>query len=241
MAALRVSASSQWTLLFTPCSLWHFKAICLKLWQTAFHPSSLHPYCWKVWEDGAEVENRSVGIITAWRTRMDLYAISPVKHCANLLSTNGTVKRATYVFFLVLFATFLVTGRFFISSRFIPDVWSIHDEPLEMEYKAFSFFWKSEHLAASLLCLVSCASSLIAQTQSFNHASNLSSPRSQEGFFKIKFRILCRTATSKSWLRVPWHTFKDCCVFPVSERGLVYISCQHTNGCSGSLKWDSQL
>ena len=42
------------------------------------------------WEGRGESERRSVGIITVWRTRMDLYTISVVGCCANLPSTNGT-------------------------------------------------------------------------------------------------------------------------------------------------------
>lgn len=51
---------------------------------------SLPLHCLTVGEDGGEAERRSVGIITVWRTRMDLYAISVVGCCANLPSTNGT-------------------------------------------------------------------------------------------------------------------------------------------------------
>lgn len=55
-------------------------------------PSSLPP---SLLSDGrgewrGEVKRRSVGIITVWRTRMDLFAISVVGCCANLPSTNGT-------------------------------------------------------------------------------------------------------------------------------------------------------
>lgn len=171
------------------------------------HPPSRHPYCWKIWEDGAEVERRSVGIITVWRTRMDLYAISLAEHFANLLSTNGPVARATYVFFffLVVFAAPLVTGRF-LSPPDSPLTFSqfmrYHEK---MESKACFFESASIWLPFSpiliclpAVCFVSCASSSIALTQSFNHASNLSTPRSQGGSFKIKIRILCRTATSKA-------------------------------------------
>lgn len=56
---------------------------------SVFH--SLPRHCLTVCEDGGgEAERRSVGIITVWRTRMDLYAISVVGCCANLPSTNGT-------------------------------------------------------------------------------------------------------------------------------------------------------
>lgn len=57
-------------------------------------PPSVSPsftfHCRAVQEDGREVVGRSVGIITVWRTRMDLYAISVVGCCANLPLTNGT-------------------------------------------------------------------------------------------------------------------------------------------------------
>lgn len=64
-------------------------------------PPSLHPSHSIVWwsEGGVVVcvvwgaERRSVGIITVWRTRMDLYAISVVGCCANLPSTNGTAMQ----------------------------------------------------------------------------------------------------------------------------------------------------
>lgn len=160
--------------------------------------------CREVWEDGAEVERRSVGIITIWRTRMDLYAISPVEHCANLLSTNGTAAQATYVF--LLFPSTLcgpLGDRQVFSSS---DISSFMMNLEKMQSYLILFFERvSIRLPFSpiliclpAVCFVSCASSSIALTQSFNHASNLSTPRSQGGSFKIKIRILCRTATSKA-------------------------------------------
>lgn len=83
-------------------------------------------------------------IITVWRTRregMDLYAISLVEHCANLLS-NGTAARVTcffLVFFMILFEALLVTGRFLSPPEslltFIPLMMNLE----KMEYEAYYF------------------------------------------------------------------------------------------------------
>lgn len=154
------------------------------------------------------MERRSVGIITVWRTRMDLYAISLAEHFANLLSTNGPVARATYLFifsFLVVFVAPLVTSRFLSPpdspltfSQVRMDLEKMESEACFCESVSIWLTFSPILICLPAVCFVSCASSSIALTQSFNHASNLSTPRSQGGSFKIKIRILCRTATSKA-------------------------------------------
>lgn len=143
-------------------------------------------------------------------------------------------ERHMFFFFLVLFEALLVTGRFLSPPDSLRTFSSFMMNLEKMESSLILFFesvsiwlpFSPILICLPAVCFLSCASSSIALTQSFNHASNLSTPRSQGGSFKIKIRILCGTATSKAWVRVPWHTFKDSSVFPVSERGLVYISCQ---------------
>lgn len=89
---------------------------------------------------------------------------------------------------------------------------------------------------------VSYVSSLIALSQSFNHASNLSTPRSRG--------ILQKRNKEKSECSLPeldWgpHGIRSkTAVYFLFQNGgwLYFISVtQQKNGCSGSLKWDSQL
>lgn len=179
---------------------------------------------------------------------MDLYAISLVEHCANLLSTNGTAVQVTDFFSLVLFAALLVFILQSHSWLLFHDDFYIYDKPWENGIWS-SFFlrvriwlpFSPNLICLPAVCFVSCTSSLIALTQSFNHASSLSTLRSQGGSLKIKSEYCAEQQLPK----LDWESndilskTAVCFLFQREDWFVVQSVTQYMNGCSVSLKWDS--